>query len=251
MPPNDSQSSRAEVSGAAIRVERLGAGLHDRWDRYVRGHSEGSVYHLAGWQRAVEAATNSEDRSIVALDGGAIVGGVPLGLVRSRFFGTSLISAPFATGGGILAEFAEVHAALRGECESLMRETGASHVALRYQHDADGDLAGSDLYCGFRRALPENPDECLAMLPRKARAAARKGLGCGSPPVPPTSAPPFLPGAFRARVESPSVEFGRLWYRTTHRNLPVVVADNGGSGGPRSLHDKCGGCRSQGVLEGL
>ncbi len=168
-----------KVPGAAIRFARVGAELRARWDEFVRGHPEGSPYHLSAWQRAVEATTNSEDRSIVALRGESVVGGVPLGLVRSRLFGTSVVSAPFATGGGILARSAEVHAGLREECAVLMRETSASCVALRYQSDTDVDLPGSDLYCGFRRPLPENPDDCLPMLPRKARAAARKGLGFG------------------------------------------------------------------------
>jgi len=170
-----------EQSDPALRFERLRPKLSEPWDEFVRAHPAGSVYHLSGWQRAVARTTSSEDVTIVALRGETIAGGVPLGLVRSPLFGTSLVSAPFATGGGILARSAEVHRALRKRCTALMNQTRASHVALRYQHatGADSDLPGSDLYCGFARPLPARPEECPAMLPRKARAAARKGLKLG------------------------------------------------------------------------
>jgi FemAB-related protein (PEP-CTERM system-associated) len=53
---------------------------------------------------------------------------------------------------------------------------GASYVELRHLHDPGVNLPGSDLYVTFIGDVPATRDECLARLPRKARAEVRKAI---------------------------------------------------------------------------
>ncbi|WP_135805412.1 GNAT family N-acetyltransferase [Halorussus marinus] len=72
----------------------------EAWDAFV-ARNDGSPFALWGWGDAVE--TYGHDRwYVVAKDGDRIVGGVPLFYVRSRLFGSKLVSPPFGERGSIL-----------------------------------------------------------------------------------------------------------------------------------------------------
>jgi hypothetical protein len=59
------------------------------WDAFVKSHPHGSVFHVMAWQRLIQASLGHEPQHLVARDSlcGAVVGVLPLFLVRSLIFG--------------------------------------------------------------------------------------------------------------------------------------------------------------------
>src|SRR5205085_3611816 len=75
-----------------------------RLDAFVRAHADGSLFHLPKWTAAVELGTRQKGHYLVAEQGGAVRGVLPLTEIRSRLFGHALFSAGFGTGGRVLPD---------------------------------------------------------------------------------------------------------------------------------------------------
>lgn len=84
-----------------------------------------------------------------------------------------LVSVPYAVGGGIVADDNQVASALFEAARDIATDRRCTTIELRSERAAVPDVAVIDRYVGFRRTLPDSPDDVLGWLPRKARAAAR------------------------------------------------------------------------------
>jgi len=78
-----------------LRTETL------EWDAFVRTCEDGSPFHLTAWKRAVESAYGLRSHYLLARNGDALVGVLPLFEVRGLLGGRGLVSVPFAVYGGI------------------------------------------------------------------------------------------------------------------------------------------------------
>ena len=144
------------------------------WDQYVFQHKLGTLFHTTGWRDAVRAIYPHEDFYLTAWRDGRVVGVLPLFLVSSRWTGRSLVSVPYGVGGGILADDDETASALAKRTENLAEGLACRGVDMRSEQVQIPGWQHVDRYVGFSRALPTDPADVLAMLPRKARAAARQ-----------------------------------------------------------------------------
>ena len=122
----------------------------------------------------VERVHGHEPQDLYAWNGGRLVGVLPLMLCRGIIRPRVLLSMPYATYGGPLGDEPEIERQLVDRARVLSRELGVSYLELRCIEDIGLDLVTSDLYCTFRRELPERPEDVLARMPKKARAEARK-----------------------------------------------------------------------------
>lgn len=98
-------------------------------------------------------------------------------LVKSLLAGRILVSVPYATYGGILADDSEASRSLLTSAQELCRKHDAQYLELRHRDASSLELPEFGRYDTFRKQLPRTPEEVLPSLPRKARAAARHGLG--------------------------------------------------------------------------
>lgn len=156
------------------------------WDTFVRGHPQGTFFHLSAWRDHVCEVFGHRDQYLIARRGQEIAGVLPLfhvptlspSLMPPRTTRWSLVSTPYATYGGPIGD-GDATAALRQTALDLGDELGAAQMEFRYRDDA-GPLGGdatTDLYAGFIRELPKAAQcaDALMLFPRKARAAARQG----------------------------------------------------------------------------
>ncbi len=143
-------------------------------DEFVRAHSRGSFFHLRGWTRFVGNVHGHRQRDLLAWRGDKLVGVLPLMEGRGMDLRRQLISAPYAVYGGAIAEDRGSELALLDSAKELARSLGVGHLELRYRKDPEIELPGSDLYATFIRDLPDEPGDILALMPKKARAEARK-----------------------------------------------------------------------------
>jgi len=148
----------------------------DAWQAYVRGAPSATVFHLLQWSRAVAQAYGHRPCHLMAWRNGRPAGVLPLFLVKSLFVGRVLVSVPYATYGGMLADSPQVAAALLESAEDLCCRHGARYLELRHRDPSCLDLPEVGHYDTFRKRLPERPEDVLPSLPKKTRAAARNGL---------------------------------------------------------------------------
>jgi FemAB-related protein (PEP-CTERM system-associated) len=104
----------------------------EAWDAFV-ARTDGPPFALWGWGDAVE--TYGHDRwYVVAKEGDRIVGALPLFYVRSRLFGSKLVSPPFGERGSILladGSDADVGSFLLERTKELAETLGVDFVSLR------------------------------------------------------------------------------------------------------------------------
>src|SRR5262245_12400266 len=87
-------------SNELARIERLPESDFAEWDEFVQHHEWGLVGHLSGWKRAIEETFAHIRGQVLVLrssDTGAILAGIPVYEVESRFVGNRTVSIPFAT----------------------------------------------------------------------------------------------------------------------------------------------------------
>ena len=154
------------------------------WDNYVTTHHAATAYHRAAAVRIGAEAFNLRTYFMVARAAGRVIGVLPLVEQSSLVFGRYLISVPFLTYGGLLAESAESALLLAERAGALAAERKAGHVELRQSIAVPGltlaqrldkvslvldlpgsqrDLAkqlGSKLRSQIKRAQREQPEIC-------------------------------------------------------------------------------------------
>jgi len=152
------------------------------WDEYVSRHAESTAYHRAATVLIGSKAFGLRTWFVVARRASVVVGVLPLVEQSSLLFGRFLVSVPFFTYGGILADSAEVADDLAGYAAKLGQQLKVDHVELRHRAEGEhekfkvrldkvslmlglpgseealGKQLGSKLRSQIRRAERENPE---------------------------------------------------------------------------------------------
>lgn len=164
----------AKQPAAQLRVLEFNTKLAHDWKAYTNHHPEATLFHELDWKRAVERAFGHRSWYLIACDDDRVVGVLPLFQINSVVAGRFLVSQPYATYGGVLADRPDVAAALLDSAKILVERIGARSLELRSIRAADPAVPVQSRHVSFRRELPDDPDAVLAAMPRKARAAARR-----------------------------------------------------------------------------
>jgi len=146
-----------------------------RIEGFVR-EAGGSVFHRPTWLLAVERGTGQRARGLLAEQGGAVTGWLPLTELHSPIFGRALVSSGFAVGGGVLAHSEATAAALARSAQEYAVRLSCASIELRGPLAEPGWTQKTDSHCGFVAPLAANDEAQLAAIPRKQRAEVRKGL---------------------------------------------------------------------------
>jgi FemAB-related protein (PEP-CTERM system-associated) len=154
----------------------LDADTAEAWRAYVDRHPGGTLFHGLAWKRAVERAFGHRSRGLLAWRSGEVVGVFPLFEVNSLLAGRLLVSVPYATYGGILADDEPAAIALFEEARRIARQCRARSIEMRSIRAAVPGLKPRHSHVMFRKALPSRVEELPAIMPRKARAAARRAV---------------------------------------------------------------------------
>ncbi len=164
------------MSEVVVRAATVG----DRagWDEYVRGHPQATVFHLFSWHDVLVDALGYAPEHLIAIAEGRICGVLPLMCVRSRLYGTSLVSLPFCAYGGPIVDDARTLKALDERAQARACEYDAKYVEYRFLGASPLRAPTQDLYQTFAKRVPENIEE-LAAVPQKRRSLLRKAQGLG------------------------------------------------------------------------
>ena len=163
------------------------------WDEYVMNHPQGTFFHLSGWKNLVEKSFAHKPFYLVAENSGPepeinnqktakkdaksnIVGLFPLFSIKSFLFGKSMISSPFATFGGILAENEKIRDSLLQKASELTESHKLDYLEIRNETDLLPNLPVKKLYFSFKKEIYPDNDENLMAIPRKTRRMVRLGM---------------------------------------------------------------------------
>ena len=192
-----------------LRLEDQDGVAERQWDRFVRACPEATFFHRAGWRHVIGRAFGHDSHYLYTREGDALTGILPLGHVKSAFFGNALISVPFAVYGGCCAVSPQARDALMAAARELARRLGVDYLELREREALTTGGQVKDLYVTFRKTIGSDPEENLKAIPRKQRAMIRKGIKAG----------------LRSHLDTDTDRFFRV-YSESVRNLgtPVYAA---------------------------
>lgn len=157
-----------------MRVEALNY-PPDGWDSYVARHPLATAYHRGAAVGIGTRAFGLRSTFLVAYLGGEIVGVLPLVEQSSVLFGRFLISLPFVTYGGILADDPQVAVALAVRASEEARGRNADHVELRHVQPLEGAPLAERLdKVSMVLALPDCEAELAKRLGSKLRSQIRR-----------------------------------------------------------------------------
>lgn len=169
------------VAGLTVRAADLAAPQERaRIAVFLADEADAEPFHRPEWSLAVERGCNQRSHYLLA-EGTAdeIQGILSLTEIRSRLFGSALVSTGFGVGGGILARSHDAAEALAEAAWTLAQAHGCPSVELRGGRGPDGWEAKEGVYAGFVRDLAAGEQEILKAIPRKQRAEVRRAQGFG------------------------------------------------------------------------
>lgn len=147
-----------------------------RWNNFVYSQPEASFFHRADWQQIIRQVFRHPTYFLFAEQQGEIVGILPLAHVKSRLFGNSLVSLPFAVYGGIATSNPDAATLLEIEAEALARRLNVDHLEFRNVSSRHTDWPTQDIYVTFRKSILPEVEANMQAIPRKQRAMVRKGI---------------------------------------------------------------------------
>lgn len=157
------------------------------WDRFVDAHPQGTFFHRSGWFYVIEGAFGHRCLHYFMERDGEITGIMPMGWLRTRLFGNSMISMPFCVYGGPLALDQETLDKLYEYAGNLFTESRADSMELRFRDPVampEGWVPGPDLYVTFRKQIEADHERNMKAIPRKQRAMVRKAIQNGLTSLP-------------------------------------------------------------------
>ena len=161
----------------ALVVLPLDESRRRAWDAFVAASAEASFFHLSGWKEAIESALGHRCPYLMALEQDRVVGILPLAHLRSRLFGSALISTAFCVYGGPVAADARAAQALDTAARHLAQELGVEYLEYRSRAPSGRDWpAQAGLYATFVKRVAGDAEALFAQIPRKRRAELRKAL---------------------------------------------------------------------------
>jgi len=193
-----------DTGNATLIIRQMRPNDQPSWDEYVKGHPEGTFFHLIGWKNVIEKTFGHKSCYLLAEqsrtidlhhacgpdlkeapwshtsinkrdDCPGIVGILPLFPIKSFLFGKFLVSIPFAEIGGALAHNAEIENLLIQRAIEITKSQDLGYLELRYKDKIFNRFALKNLYYNFRRPIFDNLDQNMQAIPRKARRMIRQG----------------------------------------------------------------------------
>lgn len=165
---------------APSRFGEEGPGEDERADAFVRREPRATLYHLSRWRKLIHALFG-HDTLALTLNGpdGRVSGLLPLVHLRSRIFGSYMVSMPYLNYGGAVAADAEAERELMERAGRVAAERGASHVEFRDTVPRHG-WAVATHKVAMRRPLPSDPEALWREVGAKCRAQVKRPLREGA-----------------------------------------------------------------------
>ena len=150
--------------------------MFSAWDSYVKSHSEGTFFHLSGWQKVIQDSFEHPCYFLYAESNDGICGVLPLVEVKSALFGHALVSTPFCVYGGAIADSNDIKRLLEKKAIALSEKLAVDYLELRYLDEQDNGMLLKQAHTTFGCELAEDDEKILANVKKKQRAVIRHSI---------------------------------------------------------------------------
>ena len=163
-----------------IRIRKLESqnfrNTEREWDDFVGRHPAGSFYHFAGWRTIFEEVFGHQSIYLYAEDDhGNIVGVLPAVLMRNILGRRFLVSLPYLSYGGLLADSVDAERALITAAEKYLTRFEVQYLELRQKNRAKLPQIVNDAYVNPMLPLDPDPDKIwMSSLNAKVRNQVRQ-----------------------------------------------------------------------------
>lgn len=145
------------------------------WDAFVASHRDSTNYHQYGWRKVVEDSFGHRTMYLAATNrSNEICGILPFVQMKSRLFGSFLVSLPFFNYGGLLTSQDSVAALLLNASRKMLFGTGVDHIELRHIKMCDDVVATKQHKVTMILDLKQDEEEQWSGLDAKVRNQIRK-----------------------------------------------------------------------------
>jgi FemAB-related protein (PEP-CTERM system-associated) len=145
----------------ALEISELHRNDEKAWDEYVYRHPDSTFYHQIGWRNVVEKTYGHKSIYLVAKEDSKIKGILPLFLMKSRLFGTKLVSVPFGPYGGSCVDDKMTEHQLIEEAKKLTVDHNADYLELRSIFNNIESLPSTSAYVTSILELDKDPKVIL------------------------------------------------------------------------------------------
>lgn len=150
------------------------------WDAFVASHQDSTNYHQYGWRKIVENSFGHRTYYLTARNTeNDICGILPLVHMKSRLFGSFLVSLPFFNYGGLLFNENNAGEALLNNAGTIFNEVCADHVELRHMYTRQQGLATKEHKVTMILDLEKDEEPQWKALDAKVRNQVRKAEKSG------------------------------------------------------------------------
>jgi len=164
-----------------MRVEVTGLdGDTSGWRQFAACRPGVSIYHDPRWREVFQESFGHRCEYLTARREGRVTGVLPLVRLDTLLFGRFLVSLPFVTYGGLLAEDSASAAALAAAAVELARGCRARHIELRQREEAAIGWGCRDHKVSLAVRLPERIEQAWSALSSRLRGKVRKAERSGA-----------------------------------------------------------------------
>ena len=152
---------------------------YSAWQEYVSSHPSSGIYHHIGWKSVIEDAYGHTARYLVAKSNNEIVGILPLFLIKSLLFGSSMTSLPFLDHSGIVADDTSIQNILIEKAQKLGQEHAVDHLELRQLKISEGNFSNYSEKVLMVMELEPNEEDQLRKLSSERRNRIKRAKKSG------------------------------------------------------------------------
>ena len=149
------------------------------WQDYVSTHPSAGIYHHIGWKSVIEDAYGHTALYLVVRKDDQVIGILPLILIRSRLFGSSLTSLPYLDHSGIIANDASVEKLLIEKAHELGQKYSVDHIELRQLKASEGNFTNYSDKVLMIMELEPDEDKLLKSLSSERRNRVKRARKSG------------------------------------------------------------------------
>jgi FemAB-related protein (PEP-CTERM system-associated) len=149
-----------------------------QWTDFVNVAGSATCFHLWGWGQVLEQTLGYEIRRFVARRNGELVGVFAVAIVRSKVFGSSMVSLPFCSYGGPVSDDPEVVKSLQQHALAAAKQAGVAYFEDRVLEKTILAQDHEGLYFAFRKEIPKGP-AAMSFVPSKRRNMIRRATAAG------------------------------------------------------------------------
>ena len=149
------------------------------WQDYVANFPHAGFFHQIGWLKVVVDTYGHKPLYLIAEDGGAVKGVLPLFFISSPIFGRFLASDVFTSYGGVCADNEQVASSLMEKAKELAKSHNVEYVEvknLKPLNSINAEWKKKNVYCTLMLDLKPGANEIWKAWRGETRTHVRKAI---------------------------------------------------------------------------